>query len=220
MQRYHLTATALALSASLIGCETTETTTAAEPTEAAATAINLPPAEQPIRRVGDTTTWRYSDGTELTLETTAIDDETASTKTNTGCRSKSMRGFGPFLEQYKCTEDADKATRTFTLTVTSQEGSMFPLTVGSNASWSYRSTNHKGGSWSGKRTCSVEGTATVTVPAGTFPTFHVVCKNQWARLEWHYAPELGTNVTYRRSARGSGRGKTRYAELVAFTSGT
>ena len=48
--------------------------------------------------------------------------------------------------------------------------------------------------------CRVEGEESVTVPAGTFRTFHVICNNQRSKLlnfELWYAPEVGHMVKER-----------------------
>jgi hypothetical protein len=48
--------------------------------------------------------------------------------------------------------------------------------------------------------CRVEGEESVTVPAGTFRTFHVICNNQRSKLlnfELWYAPEVGNMVKER-----------------------
>lgn len=38
----------------------------------------LPPGQPPLRAVGDQSVWRYKDGTEITYEITAVDEETFS----------------------------------------------------------------------------------------------------------------------------------------------
>jgi hypothetical protein len=64
-------------------------------------------------------------------------------------------------------------------------------------------------------TVTVEGEETVTVPAGTFKTFKIVCRNKKTgtiRYEMSYSPEIGQWVKLREHL-DSGQ---RVSELMAF----
>ena len=175
----------------------------------------LPPAELPVRRVGDKSVYLNKKGKEETYEVTGVDSESTSGQSiDDGCSWTSVNGFGPVIEWSEC--PGGSGTRT----IKKRKGGLFPLEVGNKASWKFRGKNNKGDSWSDTRKCHVKGTANVTVPAGSFDTFHIVCSENWARWELHYAPELGVDVTYRRKPRGNSQSKSRYLELVSFTPGS
>ena len=174
----------------------------------------LPPAELPVRRVGDKLVYLDKKGREVTDEVTGVDSESTSEQSSDGCSWTSVNGYGPVLKWSECAGDSG------TRTVKKRKGGLFPLEVGNKASWKFRGKNNKGSSWSDTRKCNVKGTANVTVPAGSFDTFHIVCAESWARWEWYYAPELGVSVTYRRKPRGNSQSKSIYQELVSFTPGS
>ena len=173
----------------------------------------LPPAELPVRRVGDKSVYRDKKGREITYEVTKVDDETYSGHGSDGCIWTSVIDYGPALEWRNC--DGNTGTHT----IKKRKGGLFPLEVGNKVRWSFRGKNDKGNKWRNSRKCHVKETANVTVPAGNFDTFLIVCTESWARFEWHYAPELGISVTSRRKPKGTSQSKPRYLELVSFTPG-
>ena len=214
---YGFTAAALTLGVS--GCETTGSMGAKslEPSQPVVPATaELPPAERPEYRVGDLKVWLNEKGNEFASEITSVDEETVSAQFG-GCLSTYVKDFGPSLKWENC---GRKNKNSGTQKLLEQDGNLWPLQVGNTASWKFRGRNNKAYSWVATRKCSVEGTANVTVPAGSFDTYHVVCKDKWKKLEWHYAPQLGRTVTSRRTPQGGSKVKRRYAELVSFTPGT
>lgn len=96
-----------------------------------------------------------------------------------------------------------------------RSGSIYPLSVGASESWDVSGRNINGDTWDMTRTCEVEGTARVTVPAGTFDTYHVVCKDKSRVRERWVSPEVGSSVIRRDLHKRSGEVMTR--ELVSFT---
>ena len=93
-------------------------------------------------------------------------------------------------------------------------GSLFPMRIG--ASESGIVFDEKSGTQK-KITCSVTGKEKVSVPAGTFDTYRVICKEPGSLVEHHYSPELGTRVQYRRERPSSGF--LRVLQLVDFKRG-
>lgn len=92
-------------------------------------------------------------------------------------------------------EDGDKGTNAF-------EGeSLYPIEVGRKTEMTYSGQNNED-AFSGYRTCEVLGEVAVTVPAGTFDTFHIVCTqgskpgSTWRKREFYYAPEIGNDVLH------------------------
>ena len=174
----------------------------------------LPPAELPVPRVGDKSVFRDKKGKDLTSEVTSVDSESISTQRSDGCSWTTVIGYGPTLEWSGC------GGRGGTQTIKEREGHLFPLQVGNTKRWKFNGKNKRGYNWSGTRKCNVNGTAHVTVPAGTFDTYHIICTGNWTRREWHYSPELGTAVTLSRKPVGSSSTKPTYQELVSFTPGS
>ena len=93
-------------------------------------------------------------------------------------------------------------------------GSLFPLAVGNTESWKYTGRNHKGNTWSGARSCKVAGTANVTVPAGNFDAYHVICRESSARYDYWFAPELGYTVISSKAPLPGKKSSRYHRELV------
>ena len=171
----------------------------------------LPPGQAPPAYVvGYQSTWRNKDGSEVTFEITGVEGRTISVQASWGCSYKARAdGFAPTLEWKDCGGSTGSHT-------VKRTGNIYPLQVGNTESWKYRGKNKNGDKWSGTRKCTVKGTVNVTVPAGNFDTYHVVCKEKGARYEWHYSPELRKIVTTSRIPKGGSSGGW-YRELVSFT---
>ena len=170
----------------------------------------LPLGQPPLPAVGEKSVWRDKNGTETSYEITAVDEDILSGRSIDGCTWKYViAGWGPILEWGNCfsSSGSHKVKRT---------GNMYPLQVGNTEKWKYNGRNNKGNSWSGTRKCEVKGTEKVTVPAGSFDTYHVVCKEPSARYEWHYSPELRSIVTSSRKPLGGSTGRRYYRELVSI----
>ena len=190
-----------------------EMTVSDSPTAAAQQAETkgeLPLGQPPLRAVGNKSVWRNKNGTEISYEITAVDEETFSGLSSNGCAWKFViGGWGPTVEWKNCNSSSGshKVKRT---------GNMYPLQVGNTEKWRYNGRNNKGNRWSGTRKCEVKGTEEITVPAGSFDTYHVVCKEPYARYEWHYSPELRSTVTSSRKPLGGSTGRRYYRELVSI----
>ena len=72
--------------------------------------VELPPAEFPVSRVGDTRVWRKKNGEDVTVEVTAIDGETLSLLDSEGCSWSTVIGFGPSVEWSGCGGSAGTQT--------------------------------------------------------------------------------------------------------------
>ena len=193
---------AVVVSIIVTGCQTTSV-------QQIAVKADLPPAQPPIYEIGKKTVWRMKDGSEITYETTDIEDTTITGRGSDGCiYSFRKDGFGRATRWENCSG----STGTHRL---SRSGNMYPLQVGNTESWKYTGKNTKGDSWSGMRECEVKGTAHVTVPAGSFDTYHVVCEEKgWKRYEWHYSPKLRRTVTSIQAPMAGSSAKPRHLELV------
>ena len=202
--RLHTIGLSFAAVAAVMVCQQTATA------EAGAAKSELPPAEAPVYRVGQKETWRWKDRA-ATYEVVSVDGDNVSWKGSDGCDWISPHEFGPMLKWNSgCWGSGG------TQTIKSREGNIFPLQVGSTMRWKIKGKNDRGFRWSRTRKCNVKGTANVTVPAGNFDTYRVVCTDSRSRWEWHFSPELGANVTYKSSIGG---GVPFYGELVSSSSG-
>ena len=163
----------------------------------------------PAYVVGYQSTWRNKDGSEVTFEVTGVEGRTMWVQTSWGCSYKAHAdGFAPTLEWKDCGGSAGTQT-------VKRTGNIYPLRVGNAERWKYRAKDNRGNTWSGTRKCKIKGTVNVTVPAGNFDTYHVVCTQKRARYEWHYSPELRKVVTSSKTSKG-GSGGGWYRELVSF----
>ena len=66
--------------------------------------------------------------------------------------------------------------------------------------------------------CSVKDEVRVSVPAGEFDTYQIVCKTKNIAREYYISPEIKTNVMYKWKHR-TGRWPRRTNKLVSFTPG-
>lgn len=96
---------------------------------------------------------------------------------------------------------------------------LFPMKVGSKASWTAQSQFFENGKQvsqsSSRRTCTVTGEERITVPAGAFDTFAIDCQTpaeQMSRQEW-YAPSIGTVV---RSVEKDSQGNRTVTDLISI----
>ncbi|MEM9061025.1 MAG: hypothetical protein AAGD13_11245 [Pseudomonadota bacterium] len=94
--------------------------------------------------------------------------------------------------------------------------SIFPLQVGSTESWEYSGTNSNGDSWSSTRNCEVLGTASLTVPAGTFDTYQVRCDDRWWIRDWFVRAD-GVTVVSTRTRKAGSQDRNTKRELVSYT---
>lgn len=162
--------------------------------EAIDVAQALPPAEHPELETGVTLTWqRGGYQWQARLISTAGGYETwehldgSWQWTQADFISPLVAWSGP----------SDSGTRTND----GDMSSLFPLKVGKEARVSYTgvSANSPDG-FDGERLCRVLDQENVTVPAGTFDTYKILCLNgrninyPWRYQYYYYAPELGVPV--------------------------
>ena len=175
-----------------------------------ASSTELPPGKWRTFKVGDRWVWRNREGREFTREIVALEGKVATIRSEGGrCQVKArVDGYARRLAWENCSWGAwgrQSLTR---------RGTMFPLKVGNTESWEY-----EGGSarrtWSGVRNCEVKEALKFAVPAGSFDAYHVLCTERgWARIQFYFAPELGTTVAMTRTPLG--RGRFSHLELVRF----
>ena len=151
--------------------------------------VELPPGVRRTFKVGDKSVWKQG-GKETAFKTAKLDGSIAEIHVSpTGCRAVvDLSSYLPVLSWRDCSGSTGSHK------MEKRSGGLFPLAVGNTESWQFTGRNEKGNTWSGMRSCKVAGTANVTVPAGNFDTYHVICRERSARYDYWFAPEIGSNV--------------------------
>ena len=169
----------------LAGCESTPVV------ETRSVAAPLPALAQPASYVGDE--WHYvnQDGEEGVITTTAIDaGRSTRVDERVGCSwTADTRGFGPAYTFSGCSGSSGAH-------VVKSEGSMWPLQLGTAASFDYKGSNDRGDSWSGTRKCEVVEEVAITTAAGDFDTYHVQCVDHSRTRDWYISAADGRTVLY------------------------
>ena len=173
-----VTATSACLLAACAQVETSKPTASLEP----AKNINHP--------VG-TTIVVNDQGDRITWEKTAVTDKGSVWQASDGCKYTSYNSnpFAPAITFESC--DGNTGTQT----VQSKSGALFPLQVGNTASWKLTGQDQQY-HWTTTRRCEVSDTVNLTVPAGSYDAFKVVCRDDWNTRTYYYAPEVAANAAF------------------------
>lgn len=158
----------------------------------------LEPAPLPIYRIGDR--FLYDDGS--TEEVVAVKGERVTWRRRTGGTFVRYRN----LALPKLTWDTPE--RAGTAQVSAAADALWPLEVGQTAAFaetieSTGKMDRRERSYARGQRCWVDGTENLTVPAGNYDTYRIVCEQSgpsWSprarnqRQTWYYAPVLGHYV--------------------------
>ena len=173
----------------------------------------MPPVEHRRAVVGDAYLLERKDGSRFTVTIKSVAADRVELETSSGCKATLRRdAFAPDLAWDNCSGSSG--------TQTSKRigGSIFPLTLESTEAWEYSGSNTRGNSWESTRTCKVVGEVRVTVPAGTFDTYHVRCEDRWWVREWFVRAD-GVPVQIARTRKNGPVDRNRLRKLVSFTPG-
>ena len=174
----------------------------------------LEPMAMPEMRVGYMKAWVDKKGEEWSRTVVAVDEATVTMERDDGCTyTLPIELFGKYLKWWNC---GDWVTGTQTLKLV--KGDIWPLATGNKWRYKYSGKNEKGKRWKGKMSCRVKEQVRVSVPAGEFDTYHVVCKDGNRKYESYVAPELKSNVMSKSSHR-YGKFPARTNKLVSLGSG-
>lgn len=206
MHRNRIAVLILALaSLGIVGCQTTAQ-------KVTATSIELPPMGMPDHPAG--TSWMYTNGSKTgSITLLSKDAERLTVRSVTGCTytraSDSM--FAPSSAWKDC------AWGSGTAKVAEKGGSLSPIQTGARQSWTWNGSNSRGWTFDGARDCEAVGAERVTLAAGAFDTFKIVCVDTWTgggrrELTLYIAPDLGAPVLFILS---SGYGGTSRWEYVS-----
>ena len=158
--------------------------------------IYVSEAPLPAYSVGEY--FSYDDGTASVV--TSVSDERVSWRYNNGAISTGYRNF--FLPPLSWKSENSNSNGTSTAPV----DMLWPLATGNRGEYESHQVISKNDrmestEFSRKWVCEVEGTIRVSVPAGAFDTYEIVCKrysisnNSWrATRKYNYAPDLGHYV--------------------------
>ena len=152
----------------------------------------LAPALQPDHGVGDIYVWQTKDGL-VTDEVVAIRDGLVSWESSDG---GSWTGSSDFaLPATRWSDPAEYGDGE--QAATEIRGAVFPLAVGNDMTMTVegRSDRYPEG-WRNRRDCEVESQENITVPAGSFDSYKVVCVSGKRTRTYFYAPEVGYVVYY------------------------
>ena len=200
--KYALAFSLLSAATAVSGCQTTKT-------EVAKAGPEMAPAEAETYLAGSRWTWREQGKEDVTVEAMSVDEGKVSLQATNGCSYELVPdGFGLFTSWNNCY--GSTGSMAF-----ERSGSIFPLEVGKTERIKVRG-HSKGNVFSTTMFCRVAETANVTVPAGTFDTYRVVCTDDHLRQDWYFAPELGTSVISARSPVGSSQTTPYHLELVKY----
>jgi hypothetical protein len=196
-------------------CQSPQPTPAAlAPAPAAAT---LSPGRLPALENGATFVFRNRDGVEVTSRVIAVEGEDVTWQADNGWTWTGKAFFWP-VERWQ--RDGAGGSQE----ISGDPGALFPLRVGERVAYRYqgRSQREQAG-WSGQGRCEVAATERITVPAGSFDTYKVVCeqgedlKDPYRTRTWWYAPALGHYVATLHQTRTGGINELE--QLVRYSAG-
>ena len=197
---------------SLAGCESVSGLFGDTPATAVAQVAEKTDASQrPIFSIGD----RYRfDNPEITWEVTAVHGERVYWRSAGG--DEQVTSSNPLLPAF-----AWQSTRRGSgqRIISNRRGDLFPLKIGARMSFrSTVSTDKPPFGWEFEWSCEVVEKQDITVPAGAFDSFRVLCGRQGSReLTFYYVPEIGHYA--RMEAVGSDGKKTATRNLIAYEHG-
>ncbi len=155
----------------------------------------LGPVDRPTDEVVGLEWHAVRDGEPYVDTTVAVDGETVTSEDSNGCKYTNLQfAFAPSLEWENCNGKSG------TQTITKTKGSPWPMQLKNKFSYNFKGKYKGGDSWKGRRTCKVKEQVRVSVPAGEFDTYKIVCTDPWNTRTWWFAPGVngGTTVAYKR----------------------
>jgi hypothetical protein len=154
----------------------------------------LAPARVPVLEPGSSFVFRRGDGEEIVSRVVAVDGEDVTWEADDGW---TWTGKAPFWPVERWQGESSEGSQE----IRGDVSALYPLAIGEAAAYRYsgRSTQQPAG-WSGAGRCSVAAAERITVPAGTFDTFKIVCEqgedlsDPYRVRTWWYAPAIGHHV--------------------------
>lgn len=182
-------------------------------------AANLPPGRLGALQPGATFVYRKRDGEEVTSRVVAVDGEDVTWEASNGWIWTGKTFYWPVERWRSETQDSAGAQE-----VMGDPAALFPMSVGERVAYRYqgRSRTTRAG-WSGQGRCEVAASEQITVPAGSFDTYKVVCEqgedmsDPYRTRTWWYAPAVGHYVATRHQTRDGALDELE--QLVSYRAG-
>ena len=207
---------AISGAALLLGACQSATPTPASLTPAPS-AATLAPGQPPVLQPGATFVFRQGDGDEVTSRVVAVAGEDVTWEADNGWTWTGQAFFWPVARWQS--EGAGGSQE-----ISGDPGALFPLAVGERVAYRVegRSQDEQAG-WSLQGRCEVAAAEQITVPAGTFETYKVVCEqgedlsDPYRTRTWWYAPAIGHYVAQLHRTRTGGIDE--FEQLVRYGAG-
>lgn len=173
----------------LSACQTTQI--AEEPTGS-----SLSPAEAPEPNPVGTVVFGQYNGEDGAIEKISINGSLHSYRSGNGCESTRNEELGLIFAPIVSWENC--GGNTGTRNISSKEGNIWPLEVGSKVSFKGSGdSNQSSATWRADTTCEVVDEVRITVVGGTYDTYKVRCSTPWKTETFYYAPSVGHVVLER-----------------------
>lgn len=194
------TATALVAVVLLVGCSgmgdvagpSGKTVSVAELALAARPLVKpLKPARKPRFSVGDSFVFRFGNGVQQTEKVVAVRGDRVWWALADGAKWTTSSGAMFNTSRWSGTKNFGKGRQRFTR----WSRSLFPLRVGRSVR--YRAIGRSSQDtkeWMLKWTCTVPSEQRVTVVAGSFDTYRVICSRLGQTRTYYYSPQVGFYV--------------------------
>lgn len=176
----------------LAACETTTSST--EQTMAAEQPVEseLAPMPNPGMPPVGLTVYGKRNGEDRRSQVISLEGNIATSEDNTGCTWTQDLSYGRFFSPTKSWENCSGNAGYREFSGMSGDD-IWPLEVGK--AWSYDATGYSNDNgWASATGCEVTGTARVTVPAGSYDTYRVLCTSKWTKKVYYVSPEEGRPV--------------------------
>ncbi len=177
----------------------------------------MPPAPAPVFRIGDSYTYRFASGAEQTEIVVTSEADRTGWRLASGATWTTRNSTMFNTEAWSGTARYGGGTQRFT----GELGKMFPLAVGKSVRYRAEGRNQVAPSdnagaapWTVDWTCSVVAQERVTIAAGSFDTFRIVCTREGQIRTYYHSPALGMYVLRVTTGREAG-----VKELTAFSQG-
>ena len=164
----------------------------------------LDPAPQPTFAVGDKFVWETKNG-QVTDEIMSISNGNIVWQRSDGSAWITATNFA--LPATRWSDPTNDGAGNGEQKASEIKGAMFPLKVGNKMSMRVKgkSDKHPEG-WDQRRNCEAKSQENITVPAGSYDAFRVVCESGRRKQTFFYSPKLGQIVYDQEHHTDKGRG--------------
>jgi len=156
--------------------------------------VELAPAENPGPDVVGVERHFLKNGKPYWYKLNTVEDGVHTGIDSTGCKFSGLdETWGPSLKWRDC--DGNGGSHK----ITKRKGDTWPLKLKRKFSFNFTGSSTKGDTWKGQRKCKVKSAVKVSVPAGEYDTYKLVCSSPWDVKTYWYSPDLKFSVAIKRS---------------------